>query len=271
MLIKLLGTASAEGFPGLFCRCDVCLRSREAGGKDLRSRTTAVIDNILKIDLPPDTLHHVLAQGLDLTRIRYLLVTHSHDDHFAMNQLQYMSWMFVPKPDNSSLDIIGPDDIVAAVRGDADLSRLPIRTTAVKPGDTVQLGSWSITALAANHDPGITCLNYLITSNGATHLYATDTGWYEEETWELLKNTHMDGIIVECTKGFSNEGYNGHMSIPQVIRMREILLSSGSIVADTPFVTTHHSHLGGLLHAEREEALNPHGIKVGYDGMEFEV
>src|SRR2546425_1124013 len=98
MEITLLGTGAAEGCPGLFCDCNICRRSRELGGKNLRSRSSALIDKTLKIDLAPDTFHHVLTHGLDLTAVEYLLFTHAHDDHFAVQELQYMSWMFVPKP-----------------------------------------------------------------------------------------------------------------------------------------------------------------------------
>src|SRR2546423_13651603 len=98
MRIKLLGTGAAEGWPGLFCRCEICRPSRELGGKTLRSRSSALIDGVLKIDLPADTLHHVLTQRLDMTKAETLLFTHGHDDHFAVRELQYMPWMFVPQP-----------------------------------------------------------------------------------------------------------------------------------------------------------------------------
>ena len=83
MEIKLLGTGSAEGWPGLFCRCDICRRSRELGGKHLRTRTSALIDGVVKIDLPPDTLQHIHTQGLDMTKVEFLIFTHAHDDHLA--------------------------------------------------------------------------------------------------------------------------------------------------------------------------------------------
>ena len=66
MKVQLLGTSAAEGWPGLFCNCRACEEARRLGGKNIRSRSSALIDGVLKIDLPPDTLYHVFRHGLDL-------------------------------------------------------------------------------------------------------------------------------------------------------------------------------------------------------------
>ena len=55
MQLHYLGTAAAEGFPGLFCDCDTCRRARAEGGRSLRTRSQALIDGRLLIDLPADT------------------------------------------------------------------------------------------------------------------------------------------------------------------------------------------------------------------------
>ena len=55
MKIRYLGTAAAEGWPALFCSCPICTHAREHGGKNLRTRTQAILDDDLLIDFPPDT------------------------------------------------------------------------------------------------------------------------------------------------------------------------------------------------------------------------
>ena len=45
MKLKYLGTAAAEGVPALFCTCEVCRKSMELGGKNIRTRSQAIIDN----------------------------------------------------------------------------------------------------------------------------------------------------------------------------------------------------------------------------------
>ncbi|HEX28759.1 TPA: hypothetical protein ENG04_01615 [Candidatus Poribacteria bacterium] len=55
MKVKFLGTAAAEGWPGVFCECENCRRAREAGGKNIRTRSSLLLNDIYKVDLPPDT------------------------------------------------------------------------------------------------------------------------------------------------------------------------------------------------------------------------
>ena len=80
MKIQYLGTAAAEGWPGIFCRCDVCKKALRLGGKNIRTRSQAVIDDKILVDLPQDTYSHMLTYGLDMPNIRTLFVTHSHQE-----------------------------------------------------------------------------------------------------------------------------------------------------------------------------------------------
>ncbi len=79
---RYLGTAAAEGWPAMFCECDHCKRAVKSGGRNIRTRSQAVIDEKLLIDFPADTYMHVLNFGLDLTKIHSCIITHNHSDHF---------------------------------------------------------------------------------------------------------------------------------------------------------------------------------------------
>ncbi len=272
MKVTLLGTSGAEGWPGLFCRCDACGKARQLGGKNIRTRSSALIDDVFKIDFPPDTLHHVIQFNLDLRCMTSLLFTHAHDDHFSAPELQYLSDYFVPTPILEPLPIYGPDDVISRLEHGLDLSRVPVTLHALKPWETVPIGDYRVTPLLAQHDPTQTCFNYLIEDQeGTSLLYASDTGWYDEPTWDFLRYCRIDGIVAECAKGPVEGGYMAHLCIPEVIRMRRKLIETGSFAPDGPMVTTHFSHLGGLMHDELEEVLSPHGIQTGFDGMNFYV
>ncbi|MBQ5390672.1 MAG: carbon-phosphorus lyase, partial [Clostridia bacterium] len=82
MRIQFLGTGASEGFPGLYCNCQLCQKCRELGGKNLRSRRQTLIDEGMLIDFPADTCMRVLAGRLDLPHIYNCIITHSHGDHF---------------------------------------------------------------------------------------------------------------------------------------------------------------------------------------------
>ena len=82
MQFQYLGTAAAEGWPAVFCRCKYCLEAQRLGGKNIRTRSQAIVNDDLLLDLPPDTYMHKLMNNLDLSRVKYLFVTHFHMDHF---------------------------------------------------------------------------------------------------------------------------------------------------------------------------------------------
>ena len=76
MKIRYLGTAAAEGFPAAFCNCSSCISARKNLKKELRTRSQLLVDEDLMIDFPPDSYCHAMRFGVDLSAVRYLLVTH---------------------------------------------------------------------------------------------------------------------------------------------------------------------------------------------------
>lgn len=271
MKIELLGTSAAEGWPGLFCDCQACRDARRLGGKNIRTRSSALIDGVLKIDFPPDTYLHVLQRGLDLRNVEYLFFTHGHDDHFAVKELQYSSRTFVKDPLARPVQVFGPMDVIDRIETGLDLTKVPLALNGLDYWHAAAAGPFVVTPIEANHEPDEVCFNLLIERDGKTLLYATDTGWYGPKTWDYLERLKLDAVVIECTKGRVEDGYAGHLSASQVIAAKQRLESAGALRPNAPFITTHHSHLGGLLHHELEALLNPHGIEVGFDGMTIEL
>lgn len=273
MKITLLGTSAAEGWPGLFCRCEACGKARTLGGKNIRTRHSTLVDDVIKVDFPPDTLHHVIRHGLDLRSLRALLFTHAHDDHFSAPELQYRGTYFTPSPILDPLPVYGPVDVIQCLETRLNLELTPLSLTTLQPWKTVTIeGGYRVTPIIAQHDPMQMCFNYVLQGpDGVTLLYASDTGWYDETTWRFLEPFSLDAVVVECTKGPIETGYRAHLCISEVVRMREKLIGMGSFRADGVMVTTHFSHLGGLMHNELEAQFHPHHIQVGYDGMTLKI
>ncbi len=65
MKLTYLGTGAAEGVPSLFCQCDNCKQSRALGGRNIRSRSQALINGELLIDFPADTFWHFIKYNFD--------------------------------------------------------------------------------------------------------------------------------------------------------------------------------------------------------------
>ena len=87
MKLKYYGTGAGYGLPEVFCDCRICRHARENGGKNIRTRSMALLDGCLAIDLSVDTFHHCAFAGLDMRKVKHVLVTHSHHDHFFTSDL----------------------------------------------------------------------------------------------------------------------------------------------------------------------------------------
>ena len=82
MRITFLGTAAATSFPLTFCRCKNCEDARKYKGKSIRKRSSLLIDDKILIDMGPDFITSLNLCGKNITKIKYLLQTHPHSDHF---------------------------------------------------------------------------------------------------------------------------------------------------------------------------------------------
>ena len=266
MRIQILGTAAAEGWPAVFCGCETCARARAAGGHNLRSRASIQIDDIYKIDLPPDTYYHVIRHGLDLSRLAHLFITHAHGDHLDVQEMGYLRPPFGHNLANAPIKVYGNETVTSAITSRHE-DRLPIELVTLKPFEPVQAGSLVFTPIQAHHNLSELCLNYIIQSDSARVLYASDTGEYEQPTMEFLRSREFDLLIVECTQGTLPHPATYHMSFEAVLRLRDELAKSGGVRS----IITHFSHNIGLLHDELEAIAKPEGVEVAYDGMEVRV
>ena len=55
MKLTYLGTAAAEAVPAIFCNCEICKEARKLGGKNVRTRSQALINDDLLLDFPAGT------------------------------------------------------------------------------------------------------------------------------------------------------------------------------------------------------------------------
>ncbi|MFZ4506287.1 MAG: MBL fold metallo-hydrolase [Fimbriimonas sp.] len=268
MNLRLLGTGAADGIPGMFASNRVCEVARTLGGKDVRSRSSAIIDDHILLDFGPDTWHQFAREGLRARDLSAVMFTHGHDDHFAVNELQYCMFPFVD-------DEIAPFAIYANPQVSARIWEKypdwPLEVHAVHCEQTFVLGDYLITPIEANHKEDEESLNYIVERDGRRLLYATDTGIYPEHTFKFLKTQRIDTLVIECTEGFKKTAYPGHLDIAQCVQMVSWMRQFGVLRPGSRVITTHHSHEGEATHGELEVELAKHGIEPGFDGMQIEV
>lgn len=174
MKIHFLGTAAAEGFPNPFCRCDACSKARSLGGKNIRTRSSILIDDLIKVDYSADSHMQALRDRIDLGAVEHLLFTHTHYDHFQPSDLYNRIEGFAHGIDHP-LHIYGNDiaisQTVTALGPDAG-GRFAFHL--LRPFETISLGGTRVTPLLANHDPMETCLLFYI-EKGAKHYFTAMT------------------------------------------------------------------------------------------------
>lgn len=124
MKIRYWGTAAAEGIPSLFCSCPRCVEAREKKGKFIRTRSQLLIDDTLLVDFNADTYMHSLKYDFDLGKLKDVLITHVHEDHFYPNDILYRKAGFAPEVEIPTLTFHGSgdlkDDYLYHTHGDYD-------------------------------------------------------------------------------------------------------------------------------------------------------
>ena len=277
MQIKILGSAAAEGWPALFCECPACVQARINGGKDIRRRCCYLIDNDTMVDFGPDIYAQSLTFNIDLAKVNRIFFTHSHCDHLSAMELTWRHQWFSKVANPVPMEIYGNQAVIDTIteyhkKGDRTIESLkcaPLRL--MEPGDTIQSGDITATALKATHAPTETALNYIIQRNGKTILIANDTGWWCDESWQLVEKFKIDIAIIECCHGLKFPDYNvHHMGANISVAFRDELRKRGALKDDAVVAVNHFSHNIQNLHAELEDFFLPKGILVGYDGMILE-
>lgn len=268
MNIRLLGTGAADGIPSPFGDDKVSQYARENGGKDVRSRSAAIVDGVLKIDLGPDTNMQMQRDRLDAREWSAVIYTHSDDDHFAVNEIQYALFPFT-QHEYLPYTIYANATILAQI--EARYPNWPIELVETRSFQTFHHAGYAITPVRARHIHEEDCHNLVIERDGKAILYATDTGVYSEETFRYLGNFQLDALVIECTDGFCATTYEGHLDFKEVVMVVNRLREQGTLRADSQVVTTHHATRGEARHCDLERAFRPHGIEPGYDGMLLEI
>ena len=277
MKIHLLGTAAAKPVPRFFCSCRGCTVSRAEGGKSLRTRSSTSIylgDDgpgtvRYKIDLGPDANHHAIRFGETLDHLEHLLYTHAHEDHVCTYWLSLRRQCISDINELVPLHVWGNWRVRERLEAEAGIDFEAGRMTPSR----FQAGELEVQALAARHPETDPCLNFVVTVEGKTVLFAWDTGYWSEETWAAAAGRRLDAVVMELTVNGPDGRSAGesHLSPDSFLRMKQRLADERMIAADTPFISTHMGDNGQFSHSEAVAYWAPHGVTVGYDGLITEV
>lgn len=279
MKFQFLGTAAAEGIPALFCTCDNCRKSRESGGRALRTRSQAIIDDCLLVDFPADSYSHILANKLDLSRVENCLITHKHSDHLYANDIKMLEPSFSHMQEGYKLTFHGSDKVGEEIRPKISpkmVNAAICEFHEIKPFDTFETGTsfsgkkYRVTALPAIHDPKSGPLFYIVSDGEKTVLYAHDTNFFSDEVWEYFakEKPRFDLVSLDCTNACTPMTYVGHMSFDENMQVRRRFIDEGYAGDDTVFVSNHFSHNGkNSVYDDFVPIAAKEGFRVSFDGM----
>lgn len=277
MKITFLGTAAAEGFPALFCNCKYCKEAREIGGKNLRTRSQSLINDDLLIDIPADTLAHFQQNGIRGDRIKYLLITHSHSDHFYPTNLSLRGSCYAHDLEEETLHVLCSREVYARctelrARVSKDIAN-GLDIILAEPYETVTLGTYSITPLPARHAGAELAVIYIISDGERTMLYAHDTGYFYDEVFDYIKGKgiRFDLATFDCTNAHLPSSLEGsHMGFDSIALVIDRLRALGAIDGSSKLFVNHFSHNGNPLHSDMEASAARIGCSVSYDGRAVE-
>lgn len=277
MKIRFLGTAAYEGVPSLFCKCEVCRESIRLGGRNIRTRSQALINDDLLIDFNADTVIHSQRYGLDWEKITACLITHAHSDHFypedmimarhgyAFENQTMLHYYSDRAAYEKMLAHFNETEKQAAYMAQVATAHL------ITPGVPFEAGKYTVLPVRATHDPAADPVIYAITDGQKKMLYWHDSGVLSDESWETLKTFgRFDFVTMDCTAPLLEGWRKGHLSLDVDIEMKEKMIAEGMADEKTVFVVNHFSHNGKATYDSLVPIAAEKGFLVSYDGMEVE-
>lgn len=271
MRIQILGTAAYERVPAMFCQCAACVQARELKGKNIRTQAQTLINDDLLVDFGQDNYLHYLRNDADYTKLKNILVTHTHADHFMPDELCMTTGAFAVN-DISEIGVWGNKHCAEL------FSTIPFKSLCsvnqITGFDTFRAGMYTVTALPASHG---TCepFVFIISDGEKTVLYNNDTGFWKDEVYDFVgkQNYRFDCVISDCTFGFQTKTGGSHMSIDNNRVHRQRLVEIGAVTKSTIWIVTHFSHNGLSLNGnpvsaeELERIVSQDGMIAAYDGI----
>ena len=274
MEILFLGSGAGELWPSAFCDCEACRSAISRRGKHLRIGSCLLVDRKYLFDLPPNVALAAVQRGVSFAEVTHLFITHSHQDHFDPCVLAATGCGGEPLHLYCNRRLADLLPIYQQFNRWFDPERLNLHVHVLEPFDTVgsQEDGLILTALAADHDTtgGEKPLIYSFELGGKTILYACDTGWFPDKTWQGIAEHRYDVVILDCTFHELQECRQGHLSTRPFLEIKQRFEKEGLLKSGARFIAQHIAHAHGADDPSPQELahlLAPHGVEVAYDGM----
>lgn len=226
MKILFLGTGAAD-WP----------RKKEAGMTEFRRLSSALIDDVLLIDPGPQVREALEELGRSPDRIKYIINTHKHSDHYSEETVKW-------------LESFGAELIDVAA------------------GEEMTIGRYTVWAYSGNHSTCDGTVHFIISDGESTVFYGLDGAWLMYDEVQGIMAHRPTLAVLDATIGFIDGDYRifEHNNLNMVLEMKKTL---------SPYVGQFAiSHMARTLHTAHEElaeSMREHGVIAAYDGLELSV
>ena len=202
---------------------------------EFRMHASVLLDDVLLIDPGPNVLNAMQEQSIDKTKIKYIINTHKHYDHYSENSVKALS------------DYATFFNICA--------------------NQTIEIGNYTVIAFKANHGTCDDAVHFIISDGSSRLFYGMDGAWLMYDEVAAIKKQGIDFAVIDGTVGFIDGDYRifEHNNLNMVL---EIAKSLNKYVKQFCI-----NHMAMTLHTDHntlKNKMSEHNILVAYDGMEIE-
>lgn len=222
MKILFLGTGAAD-FP-----------DNKTGVVGFRRTSSALIDGTILIDPGPWVRDAIDEYGIDACKIKYILNTHRHSDHYCQETVDY-------------------------------LTSCGAEFVETKDKDVLSLDGYTVEAYKGNHTEEV--CHFILKDGKSCLFYGLDGAWLQYEEIRAIWKSKPDLAVFDATVGFIEKDWRvfEHNNLNMVMEMKKSI--------DTDIKKYVISHMAYTLHTDHQALsceMAKHGIITAYDGMEIE-
>ena len=225
MKITFLGTGAADWSP----------KKPETG--EHRWLSSALINDDLLIDPGPSVPDAIKRYNIDVKKIKYIIITHRHGDHFNEETLKMLC--------DSGAELVE-----------------------FSAGEERKVGKYTVKALEANHPTCVPTVHYIIDDGEKRMFYGLDGAWLLMPEVDAIKESRVDLAVLDATIGNRPGDYRifEHNNLKMVVEMKETLSKYvDRFVISHMARTLHDPH--DILSAQMEKE----GILTAFDGMVLDI
>jgi phosphoribosyl 1,2-cyclic phosphate phosphodiesterase len=251
--VTLLGTGTSQGVPVIGCSCEVC---RSVDYRDKRLRVSVhmqVAGKSFIIDSGPDFRQQVLRERI--RTLDALVFTHEHKDHTAgLDDIRAYNFS-----QHKDMPLYGEERVLEQLKREfayifSGIQYPGIPRVALHPitEEPFEIEGVEFIPIRVKHYK-LPVMGYRV----GDFTYITDANYIAESEKEKVRGSKV--IVLNALR---QEPHISHFSLQEAVDLLEDLQPERAYL-------THISHLLGL-HREVELTL-PDFIRLGYDGLQFEV